>query len=149
VDTGAKGKAELLGKEAAGGHDAYKVKVTLLSGDVYTYYIDSASYLPIHWQGARVINGKPVVFESDFSDYREAGGVKFAFQIDSWMQGSSQKQKIAFTKIEINPPIDDARFTAASIAPPAPPAPAPPPPAKPPPPSPEPATSAPPKPPAR
>jgi hypothetical protein len=144
VDTDVKGKAELLGREAVGGRDAYKVRVTLLGGDVFTYHIDSASYLPIHWQGARVINGKPVVFESNFSDYRDAGGVKYAFQIESWMQGSTQKQKIAFSQIEINPPLDDARFTPASIAPPPPapalaappPAPAaPPPPAKPPPPS--------------
>jgi hypothetical protein len=153
VDTVVKGKAELLGKEAVGGHDAYKVRVTLLGGDVYTYYIDSASYLPIHWQGAHLINGKPVPFESDFSDYRDAGGVKYAFQIESWMQGSAQKQKIAFTKIEINPPLDDARFTPASIAaPPAkPPAAALPatPPADPRPPSPQPATPPPAKPPAR
>jgi hypothetical protein len=124
VDTSVKGKAELLGKETVGDHEVYKVRVILLNGDVYDYYIDSASYLPIHWQGARVLNGKPVVFESDFSDYRDAGGVKYAFVIESWMQGNKQKQKIAFSQIEINPPIDDARFTPASIpaAAPAPPA---------------------------
>jgi hypothetical protein len=134
VDTGVKGKAELQGKETVGGHDAYKVRVTLLSGAVYDYDVDSTSYLPIHWQGARVINGKPVVFESDFSDYRDAGGVKYAFVTESWMQGSKQKQRIAFNQIEINPPIDDARFTPASIpAPaPAPAAPGSPPPASPP-----------------
>ena len=139
VDTAAKGKAELLGREAIGGKDAYKVRVTLLSGDVFDYYIDAASYLPIHWEGGRLINGKPVVFESDFNDYREAGGVKYPFQILSSIKGSAQKQKITFTKIEINPPIEDARFTPASIAappaagPPPQPSPTPPPPATPPP----------------
>lgn len=131
VDTSAKGKAELVGKEPVGGHDAFKVRVTLLSGDVFYYYVDAASYLPIHWEGSRMINGKPVVFESDFSDYRDAGGVKYAFQILSSIKGSAQKQKITFTKIEINPPIDDARFTPGSLlappaAAPAPPAAAPP-----------------------
>jgi hypothetical protein len=116
VDTSTKGKAELVGKETMGGHDAYRVRVTLLSGDVFDYWIDAASYLPIHWEGGRLINGKPVVFESDFSDYRDAGGVKYAFQIESSTKGSAGKQKITFTKIEINPPIDDARFTPASIA---------------------------------
>lgn len=129
VDTSAKGKAELLAREAIGGHDAYKVRVTLLSGDVFDYYIDAASYLPIHWEGSRLINGKPVVFEADYNDYRDAGGVKFPFQIVSAIKGSAQKQKITFTKIEINPPIDDARFTPASIA--APPAATPPPQASP------------------
>jgi hypothetical protein len=134
VDTSSKGKAELLGKETVGGHDAYKVRVTLLGGDVFDYDLDAVSYLPIHWEGSRLINGKPVVFESDFSDYRDAGGVKYAFQVQSSIKGSDQKQTITFTKIEINAPIDDARFTPASIAAPpaaAPPAAAPPPTPKP------------------
>ncbi|HXO40893.1 MAG TPA: hypothetical protein VN999_05545, partial [Thermoanaerobaculia bacterium] len=50
---------------------------------------------------------------------------------ESSIKGSAQKQKITFTKIEINPPIDDARFTPASLA--APPAAATPPAAAPPP----------------
>lgn len=116
VDTATKGKAELLGKETMGGHDAYRVRVTLLSGDVFDYWIDAASYLPLHWEGSRLISGKPVVFESDFSDYRDAGGVKYAFQIESYIKGSAQKQKITFNKIEVNPPLDDARFTPASVA---------------------------------
>jgi hypothetical protein len=129
VDTAAKGKAELLAKEAVGGHDAYKVRITLLSGDVYDYFVDAASYLPIRWEGSRMINGKAVVFESDFSDFRDAGGVKYPFLIVTSIKGSAQKQKVTFTKIEINPPIDDARFTPASIVqtpPAAPPAAAPP-----------------------
>ncbi|HXO30306.1 MAG TPA: hypothetical protein VOA80_23360 [Thermoanaerobaculia bacterium] len=141
VDTSTKGKAELVGKETVGGHDAYKVRVTLLSGDVFDYGVDAVSYLPIHWEGSRLINGKPVVFESDFTDYRDAGGVKYPFQIESSIKGSAQKQKITFTKIEINAPIDDARFTPASIAAPpaaAPPAAAPPPTPKPAPPPPPP-----------
>jgi hypothetical protein len=122
VDTAAKGKAVLLGKESlpavpgAGGREVYKVQVTLLSGDVFTYAIDAASYLPLHWEGSRMINGKAVAFESDFSDYRDAGGVKYAFQMVSSIKGSAQKQKITFNKIEIDPPIDDARFTPGTMA---------------------------------
>lgn len=136
IDTAAKGKAELLAKEAVGGHDAYKVRITLLSGDVYDYYVDAVSYLPIRWEGSRMINGKSVVFQSDFSDFRDAGGVKYPFLIVSSIKGSAQQQKITFTKIEINPAIDDARFTPASTA--APPAAATPPAAAPPPPKPAP-----------
>ena len=156
IDTATKGKAELLGKESIGGTAgaggaagkvAYKVQVTLNGGDVFYYFIDATSYLPIHWEGSRLISGKPVLFESDFNDYRDAGGVKYPFQIVSSIKGSAQKQKITLSKIEINLPIDDARFTPASMAAPAPappaaaPPPATPPPAAatPPPPSPPPA----------
>jgi len=145
IETPGKGKAELLAKEAVGGHDAYKVQITLLSGDVVAYYVDAASYLPIHWEGTRTINGKPVVFESDFSDFREAGGVKYPFLILSSIKGSAQKQRITFTKIEVNPPIDDARVTPASVAaPPAAPPVAAPPAAAPPPATPPPAATPPP-----
>jgi hypothetical protein len=148
VDTSAKGKAELLGKESIGGaaggvgsKPAYKVQVTLKSGDLFYYYIDAASYLPVHWEGSRMINGKPVLFESDFNDYRDAGGVKYPFEIVSSIKGSVQKQKITFTKIEINPAIDDTRFTPASMAVPPASAPAPTPPAAAPPPTPPPAAA--------
>jgi outer membrane lipoprotein-sorting protein len=141
IDTAAKGKAELLGKESLGGTAgaagaagaagkiAYKVQVMLTNGDVFYYYIDATSYLPIHWEGSRLISGKPVLFESDFSDYRDAGGVKYPFQIVSSIKGSAQKQKITFSKIDVNVPIDDARFTPASMAAPPATAPAPTPPA--------------------
>ncbi len=132
VDTATKGKAELLGKETVGGRDAYKVQVTLLGGDVFLYFIDSTTWLPIHWEGGRLINKKPVIFESDFSDYREVNGVKYACLIASSIKGSAQKQKIQFQKIEIDPPIDDARFAAPPPSAAPPPAPATPPAAAPP-----------------
>jgi hypothetical protein len=116
VDTAAKGKAELLGKEPVGGRDAYKVQVTLTGGDVYDYYIDSASHLPIHWMGSHRINGKPVAFETDFNDYRDVGGVKYPFETVSWLKGNTSKQRILLAKIEVNPPIDDARFADPSAA---------------------------------
>jgi hypothetical protein len=132
VDTSTKGKAELLGRETVGGRDAYKVQVTLLGGDAFTYSIDSTTWLPIHWEGGRLINKKPVTFESDFSDYRDVNGVKYACLIVSSIKGSAQKQKIQFQKIEIDPPIDDTRFAAPPPATAPAPAGAPPPPAKPP-----------------
>jgi hypothetical protein len=154
IDTAAKGKAELAGKETYDGHQAYKVKLTLNSGDVFVYGIDSTSYLPIHWEGGRSINGKRLVYESSFSDYRDVGGIKYPFLIVSSLQGSAQHQKMTFTTIENNPRIDEVIFEmpaapaapAAGAAPPAAPAPAvppaaahppaasspPPPPAKPP-----------------
>jgi hypothetical protein len=132
VDTAAKGKAELIGREKVGGRDAYRLRITQTGGDVSYYDVDATSYLPIHWEGSRRLSGKQVVFESDFNDYREAGGVKYPFEIVSSMKGSTQKQKITFAKVEINPPIEDARFAEASAAqPPAAPPQSPPPPPQP------------------
>jgi hypothetical protein len=121
IDTNIKGRAELLDRETVDGHDAYRLKVTLLDGDVFTYDIDAATYLPIHSEGARWINGKPTVFESTYADYREVDGIKYPFLIQLWVKGSTQKQKRTFTKIENNPPIADSRFSMPADAIPAPP----------------------------
>jgi hypothetical protein len=126
IDTAAKGKAELAGKETYDGHAAYKVKLTLNSGDVFVYGIDSTSYLPIHWEGGRSINGKRLVYESTFSDYRDVGGIKYPFLIVSSLQGSTQHQKMTFSTIENDPKIDEVIFAMPAIpAPGAPAAPAP------------------------
>jgi len=119
--------AELLGQEQVDGRDVYKVKVTLRLGDVFYYDVDSVTYLPSRWEGTRAIGGKPVVFQSTFTDYRDVDGVKYPFLIVSAMKGSTQRQKLTFAKIETNAPLDDSRFTAPpAAAAPAPPAPAPP-----------------------
>ncbi|HKP13997.1 MAG TPA: outer membrane lipoprotein-sorting protein, partial [Blastocatellia bacterium] len=58
VDYKAKGHAvELLGKEAVQGKPAYKLKLTLKSGDVRTVYIDAASYLELRVTTTRRVNG--------------------------------------------------------------------------------------------
>ncbi len=123
VDTNVKGNAEVVGKQTADGHDVYRVKIILLTGDVSYFDLDAATYLPIHWEGARWINGRPVVFESSFADYRDVDGIKYPFLINTWMKGSTQKQRRTFVKIENNPPIADARFAMPADAIPAPTAP--------------------------
>jgi hypothetical protein len=120
IETNTKGSAELVGKQTAEGRDVYRLKVVLLTGDVSYYDLDATTYLPIHWEGARWINGRLATFESSFSDYRDVDGIKYPFLILTWMNKSTQKQKRTFVKIENNPPIDDARFAMPADAIPAP-----------------------------
>jgi hypothetical protein len=141
VDTGGKASAELLGRESLAGHDAYKVKVVLLTGDVQIYWLDAASYLPVHLEAARLINGKLVDFRTDYGDFRDVGGIKYPFLVVTSMKTSHTQQKMIYSTIENNPPIDDSRFTDGAAAgaapaaqpgaasPPKPPTPATPPPA--------------------
>ena len=80
---------------------------------------------------------KEVPWESLFRDYREVSGLQFAFEIDSDAPGTEQLQKIIADKIEVDPQIDESRFSkpVALPAPPADPVDAAPPPATNPPPS--------------
>ena len=111
VDYKSKGhKVELLGKEKIEGTDAYKLKVTLKNGDIQTMYIDADSFLEIKDETKRTVRGTEQVVESSIGDYKEVDGIIFPFAIESGVKGSQEKQKLTFTKIELNVPLDDSIF---------------------------------------
>ncbi len=111
MDWKAKGhKIELIGKEKVGGKDAFKLRVTLKDGEIRHDYIDATSYLETKWEGRVSSDGKTFGVESYFHDYRDVGGVMFAFEIDSDTPGKPYDQKIVFDKVEANVALDDAWF---------------------------------------
>jgi len=111
MDYKAKGStAELLGKESVEGADAYKVRLTQKDGRVTTYYIDADAYLVIKQEAKRTIRGNEVETETIVGDYKKVDGLTFAHSIDGGAKGAPMRQKLTIEKIELNVPIDDARF---------------------------------------
>ena len=111
VDYKTKGhKVELVGKEKVEGSDAYKLKVILKSGDVRYIYLDADTYLDIKGESKRTVRGSETEIESTIGDYKEVQGLILPFSISAGAKGSDQKQNIVIEKIEINPPIETARF---------------------------------------
>jgi hypothetical protein len=111
VDAKAKGNAiELAGTEKVEGHDAYILKVTHKDGQVSSYSFDEKTFLLVKWSGADTVNGETVTRETHFHDYRDVGGLKFAFELVSNTPGTDLTQRIVVDKIELDPQIDDARF---------------------------------------
>lgn len=103
VDYKEKGnRIELQGREDVEGRPAYKLAITMKDGESRVDFIDCKTYLEVKWQGKG--------FESYFRDYRKVKGLMYAFLIDSAPAGKPSNQKIVFDKVEVNPPIDDARF---------------------------------------
>ncbi|HMD99938.1 MAG TPA: hypothetical protein VKM93_21745 [Terriglobia bacterium] len=118
VDYQTKGhKVELLGKDKIEGTDAYKLKVTLKNGDVETVYLDADSYLEIKDEGQRTVRGNVVETETALGDYKEVDGLTFPFSIESGIKGTEQKQKITIDKVELNAPVDEARFKMPAAKP--------------------------------
>lgn len=112
LDPKAKGNTvELLGKEKVEGSDAYKLKVTLKNGDIRYIYLDADQYLEVRVEGKTKVRGTDIEGETSIGDYKEIGGLMLPYASESGQKGSAQKQKITFSKIELNVPIDDARFT--------------------------------------
>ncbi len=111
VDYKTKGHTiDYLGKEKVEGTDAYKLKVTMKSGDVRTVYIDTDSNLEIKIESKTTKRGAEVEGDTILGDYKEVEGLIVPHSIDGGQKGSPGRQVITITKVEINPKLDDARF---------------------------------------
>jgi hypothetical protein len=117
-------KIEFVGKDNVLGKPAYKLKLTNKTGDVSYFYFDATEGFLLKWEGMRKANNKDVPWETFFHDFRDINGLKYPFLIESDSPGTEQTQRIAAEKIEVNIPIEDARFDQAPAPPalPAPPA---------------------------
>jgi outer membrane lipoprotein-sorting protein len=114
-------QVELVGKDKLKDQDVWRVKLTTKNGDVRFYLFDANSFLLLKWEGHRKADGQEVPVESYFSDYREVGGLKFYFAIDSGRSADELTQKIRIDKIELNPQLNPAEFgKPATPAPPTP-----------------------------
>jgi len=111
VDWKQKGHSvELLGKEKIEGSDAWKLKLVLKNGDVRYVFIDVDSALELKTEAKRTIRGSEMETESLSSDYKEVGGLILPYTIQQGAKGQPQRQTITVDKIELDVPIDDARF---------------------------------------
>jgi len=111
VNYAAKGnKVEYVGIDPVQGDDTYKLKVTLRSGDVKYYYMDTDYYVPIKIESKRVIRGEERESETYLGDYKEVNGVYFPYSMESGLKGSPNRSKISIEKIEVNVPLPDSRF---------------------------------------
>ncbi len=110
---------EYVGKEDIEGTPAYKLKVTKKSGDVLYLYLDSESYLPVKTNGRIIMQGQ--VMESDITlgDYKAVDGVLFPYSTETQFKGMPGKAVMKISKIEVNPALDDSRFTIPAAAKPA------------------------------
>lgn len=127
IDSAAKGsKVELDGIEKVDGRDCYRLKVTLATGNVLHVWVDAKTFLDVKAEGQpRQMDGAFHPVEVYYSDYRAVSGLQIPFVLDTRVlpvrgpQGRSTGpipgEKTTIEKVEINPKIDDALFTKASL----------------------------------
>jgi outer membrane lipoprotein-sorting protein len=117
VDYKTKGNTiELAGKEQVEGADAFKLKVTKKNGNIEYDYLDAETYLLVKTEGKVKRRGTELDGETTFSDYKDVDGLMQPFSMESGAKEMPQKQKLTFTKIELNVPLDDARFAVPAGA---------------------------------
>ena len=103
-------KVEYVGMDEVEGTDAYKLKVTLASGDVRIYYMDTDYFVPIKIDIKRMVRGAEREYETILGDYKEVAGWYLPFSVETGPKGSTSRAKITYEKIEANVALDDARF---------------------------------------
>lgn len=111
VDWQAKGhQVELAGTDEVEGADAYKLAITLASGDRVTAYIDAEYFLDLKWEIDTTMRGQPIKTSISFSDYQQVGGLTLPHATSMMMEGMPGAQTMTIDSYELNPSIDDARF---------------------------------------
>jgi outer membrane lipoprotein-sorting protein len=107
-------KVELVGKDKVEDTEVWRLRLTTKSGDVRYYLFDAKTFVLLKWEGKRRAEGKEYPIESYFHDYRDVGGLKFAFEIDSGSSATDLTQKLVIDKIELNVNFPDSDFAKPS-----------------------------------
>ncbi|HEV2851428.1 MAG TPA: outer membrane lipoprotein-sorting protein [Thermoanaerobaculia bacterium] len=110
---------EYVGKEDLEGTPAYKLKLTRKNGDVSYIYLDAESYLMVKMNGKTKIQGQELESDTTVGDYKAVDGVLYPHSIESQLKGMPGKMTITFSKIEVNPTLDDSRFAMPAVEKPA------------------------------
>jgi outer membrane lipoprotein-sorting protein len=112
IDYAARGSnLEAEGMDKVNGHDAYKLKLTLKDGQVRHIWVDANTFLDVKIDGTRRMDGKPRQVATYMSDYRTVKDLKVPFVMETSVEGVKGSEKIAIQKVDINPKLEDARFT--------------------------------------
>jgi len=108
-------RVEYVGHDFVEGTDCYKLKLTLATGDVRYYYIDTDTYLELKVETERNIRGTVRYGEIYYGDYEKVNGIYFPFAIESGSKGDSERVKFTIDKIAVNLSLPDSRFTMPSL----------------------------------
>jgi outer membrane lipoprotein-sorting protein len=112
IDAAAKGnQVALEGMEPVEGRRAYKLKVTLKSGDVRHVWVDADSFLDVKVDGTRQVGTRKREMFTMLRDYRKIDGVMIPFVMETVGEGLKQSEKIVIEKATVNPDLSDSRFT--------------------------------------
>ena len=103
---------ELVGKEKLGDKDVYHLKLTMKSGQVQHYFLDTESGLEVK-TSAEVDTGMgpaKQTLDTEMSNYKQVGGIMLPHTVRQFMNGNKMAE-VSVTGVEFNAPVDDSIFT--------------------------------------
>ncbi|HZV54463.1 MAG TPA: outer membrane lipoprotein-sorting protein [Rhodocyclaceae bacterium] len=119
IDHANKGtRVSLVGEEAVEGRRAYKLKLTLKSGEERHLWVDAANFLEVKTDGEpRKMDGKLRNVAIYYRDYKAEQGLNVPHTFETVVEGFKQAQphKMSIERVTVNPPLDDKLFTRPEL----------------------------------
>jgi hypothetical protein len=117
MDAGASGLAVTVeGVDEIEGHKAYRMNVTLPSGNTRREWIDADSYLDVRSERhSRDALGKPRTVTVNYRDFREVEGMRLPFVIESGADMARAGERLVIERVTFNPPLEDGMFTKPNL----------------------------------
>jgi outer membrane lipoprotein-sorting protein len=118
IDYAAKGtKVALVGNESVEGHPAYKLRLTLRSGEQRNLWIDAGSFLELKADGAqRVLDGRKHNVAIYYRDYKSEHGLVVPHTLETAVQGVKSTYKIQISRVAVNEALSDSLFQKPQLA---------------------------------
>lgn len=112
LDSASQGtKVDVESVEPVEGHSAYKLKLTLKSGEVRHVWIDTKSFLDVKVEGTpRRMDGRIHTVWVYQRDFRSVQGVTVPFVLETAVDGYPDRHQMVIEKVALNPKLDDAVF---------------------------------------
>ena len=118
IDWKAKGdRVELMGRETIDGNETYELKVISSVGPARTVFLNLESALVVRRETTRSFGARAVDVQTNYSRFEEVEGVVFPHSIRIGAKDQDEFLDLIVEKIEINLPIDDARFEMPTAGP--------------------------------
>ncbi len=103
-------KVSLLGEEEIKGKKAYKISVKYRTGNLETYYLSSATYLPIKTEGIYNMGGVEIRITTNYFDFKNTNGYVVPYNLVIDIHGAPSEEKLIIDTISFNPKIDTKIF---------------------------------------
>jgi len=111
VDARAKGlTVEYAGLVKLDTGEAHRLDLTTKSGEKRSVFLDATTYLEVRGEATITAGGRTLVMESLIGDYRPVDGLVLPHRMESGPRGAPERMRMTIERIELNVPLDDARF---------------------------------------
>jgi len=109
-------RVALAGLQALEGRRVYALELRLPAGDTSRVWVDAETFLERRYDREAVDqHGRPLVASVLFSDYREVGGLRLPFTIETGAPAGQAPDRLLLEHVELNPRLDDRTYARPGV----------------------------------